>query len=204
MSCGGRGDRLDDVVIAGAAAEIALQPLADLFLGGIRIALHQIDRAHDHARRAEAALQRMVLAKRRLHRVQLAILGQALDRDDLCAFGLHREDRATLDRLTVDVHHAGAALAGVAPHMGAGQIEVLAKELDQERARLDLSRHRLAVHRHGNAGHSVSPLTPAPDGPMLAFVRGGACCRRPAPIRLIRRCRRSYEKRPMPVNGLAG
>ena len=36
--------------------------------------------------------------------------------------------------------------------------EVLAQELDQQRARLDLPRHGLAVHGHGNAGHrSFSP-----------------------------------------------
>ena len=34
--------------------------------------------------------------------------------------------------------HAGAALAGVAADVGAGQIEVLAKKVDQKRARLDL------------------------------------------------------------------
>src|SRR5687767_285172 len=76
---GGRLDRLDDIVIAGAAAQIAIEPLPDLPLRGIRLALEQVDRAHDHARRAEAALQRMVLAKGRLHRVQLAVPGQALD-----------------------------------------------------------------------------------------------------------------------------
>src|ERR671920_494434 len=66
---GRRADRLDDVVVAGAAAEIALEPLADFLFRGIRIALHEIDRAHDHAGRAKAALQAVVLAERRLHRV---------------------------------------------------------------------------------------------------------------------------------------
>ena len=90
----------------------------------------------------------VVLAERRLHRVQLAVLGEALDRDHLGAVGLHREHGAGLDRAAVDVDHAGAALAGVAADMGAGEAEMLAQELDQERARLDLARHRLAVDLH--------------------------------------------------------
>src|SRR5918996_3555417 len=145
---GGRLNRLDDVVVAGAAAQVALEPLADLGFGGRRVALHQVDRAHDHAGRAEAALQPVMLAERRLHRVQLAVLRQALDGGDLRALGLYREHGAALHRFAIDVDHAGAALAGVAADVGAGQIELLAYKLDQEGTRLDLPRHRLAVHRH--------------------------------------------------------
>ncbi len=59
-----------------------------------------------------------------------------------------REHGAGLDRAAIDVDHAGAALAGVAADMGAGEAEMLAQELDQQRARLDLARHRLAVDLH--------------------------------------------------------
>ena len=64
--------------------------------------------------------------------------------------------RAGLDRLAVDMNDAGAALAGIAADMGAGQAEMLPQELHQERARLDVLRHRLAVDCHGNTGHSLS------------------------------------------------
>ena len=58
------GDRLDDVVVAGAAAEIALEPLADLLLGeAVGMLLHEVDGAHHHARRAEAALQGVMFAE---------------------------------------------------------------------------------------------------------------------------------------------
>ena len=126
MSAAAALNGLDDVVVAGAAAEIAFQPLADLLLGGIRVALHQVDRAHDHAGRTEAALQPVMLAERRLHRVQLAVFGQAFDGRDLRLRGLQREHGAALHRHAVDVHDARAALAGVAADVGAGQIEVLA------------------------------------------------------------------------------
>src|SRR5215831_12937350 len=49
--------RLDDVLVARAAAEIARHPIADLLFRRIRILLEQPVRARDHARRAVAALQ---------------------------------------------------------------------------------------------------------------------------------------------------
>ena len=79
-------DRLDDVVVAGAAADIALELLADrVLVEVVALAIDDVDRRHDHARRAEAALQAVMLAERLLHRMQLAALRQALDRRDIGA-----------------------------------------------------------------------------------------------------------------------
>src|SRR5690606_35571918 len=55
----------------------------------------------------------------------------------------------------------GAALAGVAADMGAGEPEPVAQELDQERAPLDLARRLAAVHCHGYRWHP-NPLLPRP------------------------------------------
>src|SRR5947207_14174812 len=76
---------LDDVVVAGAAAEVALEPAADLLLAGVRVLLEKADRRHDHPGRAEAALQGVEFAERVLHRVLPAIGGETLDRGDLAA-----------------------------------------------------------------------------------------------------------------------
>src|SRR5664279_6504649 len=66
---GGIEHRLDDVVVAGAAADIAFELLAHRGLVELTaMTLHDIDRRHDHARRAEAALQSVIVAERRLHR----------------------------------------------------------------------------------------------------------------------------------------
>ena len=65
-------------------------------------------------------------------------VGEALDGHDLGAVGLDREHRAGLDRPAVDVDGAGAALAGVAADVRAGQVEVLAQRLDEEASRLDV------------------------------------------------------------------
>src|SRR3954453_18488432 len=84
-------DRLDDVVIAGAAADVAVERLADLVFGRLRVVGEKLHRRHHHPRRAEAALQAVALAERRLHRMQLAALGEPLDRGDLAALDLRRE-----------------------------------------------------------------------------------------------------------------
>src|SRR5882672_754330 len=61
---------LYDVLVAGAAAQVALEPVPDLVLRRVRIALEQVRGSHDHAGCAEAALQGVLLVERLLHRVQ--------------------------------------------------------------------------------------------------------------------------------------
>ena len=75
---------------------------------------------------------------------------------DLAAVGLDGEHRAGLHRLAVEQDGAGAAVGGVAADVGAGQAQVLAQEVDQQQARLDLGLRGGAVdgdlnrvHRHG-------------------------------------------------------
>ena len=158
MLLGAGLDGLDDVVVAGAAADIAFELVAHrLFVELLALALHQIDRRHDHAGRAEAALQAMMLAEGFLHRMKLAVLGEAFDRGDLGAVERNGERGAGLDRAAVHMHDAGAALAGVAAHMRAGQTQMLAQEFDQQRAAFDLATHALAIHLQGNCRHSNHP-----------------------------------------------
>ena len=116
-----------------------------------------IHTGHDHAWRAETALQRMMLTEGFLHRVQLAVGGQPFDGRDRSPFAGQRQRRARLDRASVDMDHAGAALARVTAHMSAGEAQVAAQELDEQRTRFDSSRDLLAVHRHGYGGHQVLP-----------------------------------------------
>src|SRR4051812_25047 len=66
LLAGGHGaraghDALDDVVIPGAAAQIAFQALAHFVLARARVALREVERVHHHAGGAEAALQAVVL-----------------------------------------------------------------------------------------------------------------------------------------------
>ena len=48
------------------------------------------------------------------------------------AVGLHGEHRARLRAAAVDEHRAGAALAGVAADVRAGEIEVFAQEVREQ------------------------------------------------------------------------
>ena len=58
----------DDALVAGAAAQVARQRLADLLVGRVRVVAQERGHRHDEARRAEAALQPVAVAERRLHR----------------------------------------------------------------------------------------------------------------------------------------
>src|SRR4026208_18830 len=55
---------LDDVLMAGAAAQVAVEPVADGGFARRVVVLHEVDRAHHHAGRAEAALQAVALLER--------------------------------------------------------------------------------------------------------------------------------------------
>src|SRR5215472_14015769 len=124
---GAGGDRLDDVLITGAAAEIAFELLAnDLFGEIVTLAVNHVDRGHDHARRAKAALQPVMLAEGFLHWMQRrAIRREPFDGLDLMAVGHHHEGGTGFDRLAVEMHDASATLRSVAADMGPGQTQVL-------------------------------------------------------------------------------
>jgi hypothetical protein len=89
--------------------------------------------------------------------VQLAGVGEAFDRRHMRAVAGRGERRARLDRLAIDMDHARPALRRVAADMGACEVEVVAQELDKQRARIDVRTDRLSVHGHGYRHHKVIP-----------------------------------------------
>ena len=108
--------RLDDLAVAGAAAEHAAERVEHRRLVGIRIRAQQRLRAHQHAGRAGAALRRPVGDEGALqHREAAGLLGQALDRR-------HRAWRAQLPRATMQAHTASPSTSTVqAPQSPAWQ-----------------------------------------------------------------------------------
>src|SRR5215217_3484469 len=66
-------DRGDDVLVARAATDAAGDRGADLLLGRVGVLVQQRARGHQHARGAEAALQRVLLVEALLDRVELAV-----------------------------------------------------------------------------------------------------------------------------------
>ena len=71
-------------------------------------------RRHDHASAAITALECLGIEKGLLHWMQLAVLGETFDGGDLTTSGAERGHQARMDRLAVEPHRTGAAIAGVA------------------------------------------------------------------------------------------
>jgi hypothetical protein len=76
---------------------------------------------HHHAGRAKPTLQTMLLPEPFLNRVQRAIPLQPFDGDNLSPIRLNGEKATGLDGLAIEVDGTGAAVAGVAANVGAGQ-----------------------------------------------------------------------------------
>ncbi len=167
VGLGGLGDGHDATPAADATAFTMLwypvqrqrfpsSPVADRGLIGRGAAVDQADRGEHHARRAVAALERVLVVERLLDGMQLPVLREALDRGDLGAVGLDTEHRARLHRLAVHEHGAGPARGGVAADVGTGESEPLAKDEDQEIPRFDLELVPYAVRVERDSSHRPS------------------------------------------------
>src|SRR5215813_8775154 len=69
----------DDVLVARAAADRAGDRRADLLVAGVGVLVEQRARRHQHAGRAEPALQAVALVEAHLDRVELPVALQRLD-----------------------------------------------------------------------------------------------------------------------------
>ena len=66
-----------------------------------------------------------------LQRMQRGAIGHAFDGFDLAAFGLDAEDQAGADQTAIDGDRAGAAVAGAAAFLGAGEADAVAQRVEQ-------------------------------------------------------------------------
>src|SRR5690349_742971 len=106
---------LHDAHERAAAADVAVESFFHLLGRRLRMLFDQRDRRHHEARRAEPAHQRVTIAKRLLHRMELRAVGEAVDRPNLSALDFNSERRARVRGLAVDDHRARAADSTVAP-----------------------------------------------------------------------------------------
>src|SRR5262249_50089357 len=116
---------------------------------------------HEHARRAEPALQGVAFLKRLLQRMHPGFGCQPLDGLDRGAISLHGEHQAGPDSHTVENNRAGAADAMLAAKMRARKTKVLAEEVAQMHARLSLARIALLIHGQFDAALSTHLGPPA-------------------------------------------
>src|SRR5262249_60507350 len=135
---GGVLNCIDDVLIAGAAAEIAFECFTDLGVRRVLRALEQFGRGHDHARRAVAALEAMLFPETFLQGMQPALGTQTFNGGEVRALGLNRENRAGLHGPAVQMNRAGTAQRGLTPDMGAGQTYEGPYVTHQYGARIDI------------------------------------------------------------------
>src|SRR5712691_11214593 len=136
-SLGGLPHRLDDGVIAGAAAVVARQRLPDLPRARSRLSGQQILSGQDHARSAEAALERVLLRESLLEIEDFAGTRHALDGLDTTAVALDGQHEAAAHDGAVHPHGAGAADAVLAAHVRARQLEPVAEKVHEALSRLD-------------------------------------------------------------------
>src|SRR5580658_11093967 len=109
VALGGQQDAVDDALVAGAPADVAGERFADLLLAGVGVDGEERGGLHDKPRRAETALEAVRIPHRLLQRAQPAVSGQPLDRRDLAACGLDRQDQARAHRPAVEDDRAGTA-----------------------------------------------------------------------------------------------
>ena len=134
--------RIDDRAVAGAAADVALEGMRQVL--AMRLVERLRGRRHHHAGGAVAALEGLGVVERLLHRMHLAVLGQALDRGDLAALAAESGHQAGMERLAVEPHRAGAAVAGIAAFLDAEHLQV-AQEGAQALAGLRFGRIEAAI-----------------------------------------------------------
>src|SRR5262249_25611573 len=128
---GGRLDRAHDLVVAGAAAEIAGQPETDLGLRGVGVPVEQRLGRDQEPGRTDAALQGRMLQELALQRMQRLARGHALDGADLTPLGLGAQHQAGEDEAVVEDDAAGAAIAGAAAFFAASEAEPVAQHVEQ-------------------------------------------------------------------------
>src|SRR4029453_6081623 len=105
---GGEMDRVDDLVVAGAATDVAGDRFFNIFRCGFGSAVEQGFHRYDISRRAVPTLHRARVDEGLLHGMQLVAVGQTFDGYDFRAVGIGSHGDAGIDRLALLKDPAGA------------------------------------------------------------------------------------------------
>src|SRR3984893_6446992 len=152
LSRRGQLDRLEDLQVAGAAAEHARERLLDRVACWLRVAIEQRPGGEQHRRRAVPALRGAQLGKSDLEGMRLTAARHAFNSGELATLELERHRQAGEERPAIDEDGTGAALAQLAAVLGAGESQVFAQDFEQRFVGRHDDRHVLAVdaQAHGN------------------------------------------------------
>lgn len=135
-----RPHRAHDIDVARAHAEIAAQADAYFFVTRILVIAQQLEGCQDHPRRAKAALQRMLLLKCQLQRMERFVRADAFDSSDFGLVGLRGKEQTGAHRAAVEHHRASAADPVLTADVGSDQAEIVAQKIKQRAARLNRRR----------------------------------------------------------------
>ena len=162
---GGQQNRVLNLLVAGAAADIVAQGELDLIPGGIGVGVDEALGAHDHAGGAEAALHRAAVGEGVGVHILLPV-GEALAGDHPLALHFGGLLDAGLGGLAVNQNHAGAARSFGASVLNRGEPQLLPQEGEQ--ALVPLCGNGLPVDDEGIHGkkppycNRVFPRVPLP------------------------------------------
>src|SRR4051795_11247886 len=166
-------DRVEDLRVPRAPAEIAAQGLPDLVVRRVRHVRQQIHGRHDQPRCAEPALHGARRRERLLHRMERPVRPEPLHRHDLVPVRLHRQHQTRADQRPVEQDRARPALALLARVLRAGQPHVLAQRVEKALALPDLGLHRLPVDGEGDP-HVRHLFSARPTSTFSAWTRYAA------------------------------
>jgi hypothetical protein len=141
-----------DARIHAAAADIALHGSPHVRVGSVRATIEQRCAGEDHSRSAVAALKGRLVQECTLQRVEPVSGGEPLDRRDIVADRIGQGGDACADDLAFEKHRADAAHALGAAELCAGEVQLLAEDVEERSLRLegDLMRHPVDDDRgHG-------------------------------------------------------
>ena len=175
-------DAVDDLHIAGAAADIVADGERRLLTGGVGVHVQQSLGGDDHAGDAEAALDGSRLAEGE-GKDLLFPVAESLHRHDGLALQLVGLGDARLGGLAVDEHVAGAAGTLAAPVLHGGQMQGIPQVADE----LLVLLHGDGATVYGKCRHCVSLLYARP-GLSLVFAEIIARERRKNKVRTAAFC----------------
>ena len=193
----------DDVLVARAAADVALEPVPHVAFGRRRIAPGEIDGAHHHAGRAEAALQPVVPVESLLHRVERALFAAGRGaRPSMVVTAAPSVETASIVQLLTETPSTWTTHAPHCdvsqPMCGAGEVEVLAQQVGQKQGRIDVNLHPTPVHCYADVHFRFSASHDFTHLPASTVRRAFSPSRLPSRPSPRRRWRTGRGRKPGP------
>ncbi len=113
--------------------------------------VEQVHGGHHHAGGTEATLEAVFFLEALLDGVKITILGKAFHGNNFAAIDLSGQHGAGFCGLPIDQDVTGSAAARITANVGAGQLQVLAQEVDEQGPGLHFGFPGLTVYGYLNS-----------------------------------------------------